>query len=125
MRRSSYPAIVILALFATLSACTTSPSTSAIDGTWDFTMSSPFGAVSATVTMVVDGGTLNGSFDLGTGRTWQIEEGVVNGDEISFRIDRDGSSMIYDMTATVDGDSVTGAAAAMGAEVPWTMTRRN
>ena len=88
-------------------------------------MSSPFGALTATVIMTAEGDILTGSFDLGGGRTWPIEEGVAEGNEISFRLDRDGSPMVYDMSATVEGDSITGSASAMGTEVPWAMTRRN
>jgi len=86
-------------------------------------MSSPFGALTATVMMTAEGGMLTGSFDLGGGRTWPIDEGVAEGNEISFRLDRDGSPMVYDMSATVEGDSIIGSASAMGTEVPWTMTR--
>jgi hypothetical protein len=88
-------------------------------------MSSPFGALTATVIMTAEGDTLTGSFDLGDGRTWPIDEGVADGNEISFRLDRDGSPMVYDMSATVDGDSIIGNASAMGTEVPWEMTRRS
>ena len=125
MNRNSYPALLLLALVAALSSCTTNPSTSPIDGTWDFTMSSPFGAVNATVTMAVAGDILTGAFDLGDGRVWQIEDGTVDGNTVSFRIDRDGSPMVYDMTATIEADSASGSASAMGTEVPWTMTRRS
>jgi len=114
---------LVLGLLMTVSACATGPAASPVDGNWDFTMSSPFGAVNATVIMVTDGDTLTGSFNLGEGRTWAIEDGVANGNAISFRIDRDGSPMVYDMTATIEDDSIAGTASAMGTEVPWTMTR--
>lgn len=125
MKKRSYPAILALTLLAVMTACTTSPATSPVDGTWDFTMSSPFGAVNATVRMATDGDSLTGTFDLGNGRSWPIEAGVANGGEISFRIDRDGSPMVYEMSASVEGDAAAGTASAMGAEVPWTMTRRS
>ncbi len=125
MNKRFFPSLVLLILLAALTACAQGPATSSVDGTWDFTMSSPFGAVNATVTMMTNGSSLGGTFDLGGGRTWPIEEGIANGNELSFRIDRDGSPMIYDMSATVDGDSAAGVARAMGTEVPWTMTRRN
>jgi hypothetical protein len=125
MNRRFYPALLVYALLAALSSCTTNPSASPIDGTWDFTMSSPFGAVNATVTLAAAGDTLTGTFDLGEGRIWQIENGTVNGNTISFRIDRDGSPMVYDMTATIEADNASGSASAMGTEVPWEMTRRS
>lgn len=125
MNRNFYPALLVLTLLTVLSSCATSPSSSPADGTWDFSMSSPFGALNATVIMTTGGNTLTGSVDLGGGRIWPIEDGVANGNEISFRIDRDGSPMVYNMSATVDGDSVSGSASAMGTEVPWSMTRRS
>lgn len=114
----------ILFVLSLLTACAATETGSAVDGVWDFTMSSPFGAVNATVTMATDGDVLTGTFDLGNGRIWSMDEGVANGNEISFSLDRDGSPMIYKMTATIEGDAATGTANAMGADVPWSMARR-
>ena len=69
------------------------------------------------------GDTLTGSFDLGDARTWPIDEDLAEGNEISLRLDRDGSPMAYGMLATIEGDSISGNA--MGTEAPWTMTRRS
>ena len=91
----------LLFLLSTLSACATSTSSTAsptADGIWDFTMSSPFGAVNAVVTLDTSGDALVGTFDLGNGRLWAIEEGVASTNEITFRIDRDGSPMVYDLS---------------------------
>ena len=94
------------------------------DGTWDFSMSSPFGAlISAKVTMKIEGATLTGEFDMGGGRKWPIEEGTVQGNEIAFKINRDGASMTYVMNATVDGNSIKGSASAMGSVVDWSMSK--
>ena len=125
MNRNSYSALFVSTILILLTSCSTNASLSPADGTWDFSMSSPFGALTATVIMTAEGDTLTGSFDLGDGRTWPIDEGVADGNEISFRLDRDGSPMVYDMSATVDGDSIIGNASAMGTEVPWEMTRRS
>jgi len=125
MNRHFFPNLLVLTLFTVLSSCAANPTSSPADGSWNFTMSSPFGALNAMVIMSADSGTLVGSFDLGDGRIWPIEDGVADGNEISFRLDRDGSPMVYDMSATVEGDSVNGSASAMGTEVPWTMTRRS
>jgi len=74
-------------------------------------MSSPFAALTATVIMAAQGDTQTGSFDLGDGRAWPIDEGVAEGNEISLRLDRDGSPMAYGMSATI-------AVIAL-AETPW------
>jgi hypothetical protein len=98
-----------------------------LDGTWDFSMSSPMGTVEAVVTLKADGTTLTGQFDLGGGRVWPIDDGVVDGDRITFQIDRDrpsGGGMTYGMSGTLKGDTITGAASAMGMNVDWTMTRK-
>lgn len=112
---------LLIAAFATFSLSAQSP----VDGVWNFSMSSPMGAVSAVVTMKTDAGVLTGEFDLGGGRTWIIENGTVDGSTIGFDINRDGSSMTYVMSAEVSGDSIDGAAAAMGTTADWSMERGN
>ncbi len=125
MIRKFIPAFFTVTLLGALASCASAPASSPANGSWDFTMSSPFGeAVEAKVTMAADGGTLNGSFDLGNGRLLAIENGVVTDSQISFSIQRDGSDMVYEMSATIEGNTATGIAKAMGAEVPWTMTRQ-
>jgi len=88
-------------------------------------MSSPFGAVNAVVTLNTLGDSLSGTFDLGNGRFWPIEDGVVSSNEIAFTVDRDGSPMVYDMSGTVIDATIIGIARAMGAEAPWSMTRKD
>lgn len=118
------PAFFTFTLLGALASCASAPPSSPADGIWDFTMSSPFGAVNATATMTTDGDVLNGSFDLGNGRMLAIENGVITDSQISFSIQRDGSDMVYEMSATIEGNTATGIAKAMGAVVPWTMTRQ-
>jgi len=107
----------------TLWAAVASP----VDGTWAFTLSSPMGAVDATVTLKADGTTLTGTFDLGEGRVWTLEQGTITGNDVSFVLTRDrpsGGTMAYDMKGTIAGDTIRGTAAAMDAVVEWTMTRK-
>jgi hypothetical protein len=130
MAKQRSQALFLSLLFSllTLSSCatvTSSTASSTADGIWDFTMSSPFGAVNAVVTLDTSGDTLSGTFDLGNGRLWAIEEGVASTSEVTFRIDRDRSPMVYDMSGTVNGRTIVGVARAMGAEAPWSMTRRD
>ena len=79
MNRKSYSALFVSTILILLTSCSTNASLSPADGTWDFSMSSPFGALTATVIMTAEGDTLTGSFDLGDGRTWPIDEGVADG----------------------------------------------
>ena len=109
----------------TLVACaTTSPASSAANGAWDFKMTSPFGELAASVSMQAEDGQLSGSFDMGGGRVWPIENGTITDNQLSFRLRRDGSPMVYEMSGTVEGGSVSGLAKAMGMEAPWAMTKK-
>jgi len=93
------------------------------DGVWNFAMVNQMGSVNAKVMMKGEDAKLTGEFDLGGGRTWKIEDGTIEGNVISFNINRDGASFTYVMNAQVDGDTVMGTASAMGSTVDWSMTR--
>jgi len=92
------------------------------DGAWSFDMNSPMGSVTAKVQLKADDGKLSGEFDMGGGRVWPIENGTIKDREIFFTINRDGK-MTYEMRGALDGDTIKGAAAAMGTTVDWVMTR--
>ena len=66
-------------LTALILACLTAVAgaESPADGTWRFTMSSPMGAVDATVALKTEGEKLTGTFDLGGGRVWAVEDGTI------------------------------------------------
>lgn len=113
--------IVALVSFL-LAAATGVGAQSAIDGGWTFTLDSPMGAVSAKVDMKSDGAALTGTFEV-NGATWPIEQGKVNGDTITFVLNRPRASMSYEMMGKVSGDSIAGHAAAMGTTVDWSMAR--
>lgn len=112
-----------LTLLVCVAFCSPVLAQSAVDGKWSFIMTSPFGQVNAAVVMKTEGGLLTGEFDLGGGRKWPIEQGSVDGNTIRFQIIRDGANVAYLMTATVNGDQVSGVASAMGSESNWSMTR--
>jgi hypothetical protein len=95
----------------------------ALDGLWKFSMSSPFGQVSADVVLKTEGSLLTGEFDLGGGRKWPIEQGGVSGNTINFRITRDGANVTYIMNADVNGNHAVGTASAMGSTSNWSMSR--
>lgn len=113
-----------IAIFALALVAPWAAAQSAVDGEWDFAMSSPFGQVSAKVTMVTEGNKLTGAFDLGNDRFLEIQEGSVDGNSLSFTITREGMmTMTYLMSAVAEGDTMSGTATAMGTTAPWSMTR--
>lgn len=95
---------------------------SGVDGKWAFEMNSPMGSVTAQVELKAEGDKLTGQFDMGGGRTWPIQNGTIEGDSISFTIDRDGK-MTYEMKGKLAGDKIAGVAGAMGTTVEWGMAR--
>lgn len=103
---------------ATLGLSAQSP----VDGAWTFTLNSPMGTVSAKVDLQTDGDALTGTFEV-NGATWPIEQGKINGDTVTFVLNRPGASMTYEMLGKVSGDSIAGQAAAMGTTVDWSMAR--
>jgi hypothetical protein len=118
---------LLLALTLAIGLTGSTRAAAPLDGQWDFAMSSPMGTVEAVVTLKADGTTLTGEFDLGGGRVWSIDDGAIDGDRITFQIDRDrpsGGAMTYGMSGTLKGDTITGSASAMGTTVDWTMMRK-
>ncbi|MBL8139206.1 MAG: hypothetical protein JNL48_21465 [Acidobacteria bacterium] len=112
-----------LMLAALLAACpAVVAAQSPADGRWTFTLTSPMGTVSANVEMKTEGETLTGTFEV-NGASWPIEKGSVQGDTITFVLNRPGATMTYEMLGKVNGDAVTGSAAAMGTTVDWSMAR--
>jgi hypothetical protein len=54
-----------------------------------------------------------------------MEEGRVDGANISFKINRDGAMMTYVMSGNVDGNMINGTASALGSVVDWSMRRED
>ncbi len=126
MRTSAFllRSLAIVASAALVSCTSSTVTNSPADGVWDFKMTSPFGAISANVSMQAAGSQLSGTFDLGDGRIWPIQNGSIADNQLSFSLSRDGSPMIYEMSGVVDGGGVSGLAKAMGIEAPWEMTKK-
>jgi len=120
----------VLVLLFVLSIAAPASAQSPADGKWTFTMDSQMGQVSGQVEMKSEGGKLTGTFVLDGGRTLQITNGSVSGNDLAFDLVRDrpsGGTMTYNMTGKVDGDTINGVARAdMGGqtvELPWVMKR--
>jgi hypothetical protein len=76
-----------------------------VAGIWDITM----GTVVRTLTLQQDGSKITGSIK-GPAGVFALEDGVINGNKISFSADLtvQGRKVHRDYAGTVDGDSITG-----------------
>ena len=78
------------------------------DGSWNCTINSPMGAQEATITLVRDGGSLSGTMagDLGT---QEFSGGTVDGNNLEWEVQMTSPMpMTLEISATVDGDSISG-----------------
>lgn len=82
----------------------------AVDGTWNISLDTPMGTRQATLDLKADGATLSGT-QSADGNTGSIQEGTVNGNQISWKIDiTNPMPLTLTFTATVDGDKMSGDA---------------
>src|SRR5579871_5479067 len=82
------------------------------EGTWKITVETPMGDQSSVVELHSDGGTLTGT-QSGGGESGPIYDGTVDGDTATWKVDiTTPLALTVTFTATVDGDSISGTAAA-------------
>lgn len=80
----------------------------AIDGKWNMTMKTPMGEQNGTLDLKADGGALTGEMSGATG-TVQIEEGKVDGDNVSWNAKiTTPMPMTLEFEGKVEGDSLSG-----------------
>ncbi len=78
------------------------------DGSWNVTINSPMGAQQATLNLATDGGSLSGSM-VGAQGTQEFSGGSVDGNELAWQVEMtQPMPMTLDITATVDGDNISG-----------------
>ena len=78
-----------------------------VDGTWNMTMNTPIGPQSATLTLTSSGDTLTGS-RTGPQGTVDLQDGKVDGDNLTWKITAAQMNMTIEFTATVNDDKMTG-----------------
>jgi hypothetical protein len=80
-----------------------------VAGKWEMTSEGRNGPMTSTLTITQDGGTIKGTI---TGRRGDSPlEGTVTGNKVSFTVKRqnqNGDTMVFEYSATVDGDSMKG-----------------
>ncbi len=79
------------------------------DGSWDMTMNTPMGPQTGKLTLKTNGDVLEGTF-AGEQVDSPMEDGKVDGDNLSCKITAAQMNMVIEFTATVDGDKITGEA---------------
>jgi hypothetical protein len=81
----------------------------AVDGTWNLVVNTPMGTQESTLVISSSGSTLTGTQSAGSGEGRPIEEGTVDGNEISWKAAiTKPMPMTLVFTGTVDGDQLTG-----------------
>lgn len=83
-----------------------------VDGSWSTVTKSPMGDQQATLTITSAGDTITGTYAGAMGST-EIKEGRVDENQIMFKVDITvPMPMTLDISATVDGDTLTGSVGA-------------
>ncbi len=81
----------------------------AVDGTWNLVVNTPMGTQESTLVISSSGSTLTGTQSAGSGEGRPIEEGTVDGNDISWKAAiTKPMPMTLVFTGTVDGDQLTG-----------------
>jgi hypothetical protein len=81
----------------------------AVDGTWKLTINTPMGSQESTLVITASGATLTGTQSAGSGEGKPIDEGTVNGNNISWKssITRP-MPMTLEFTGVISGDTING-----------------
>jgi len=81
----------------------------AVDCTWKLVVNTPMGTQESTLVISSSGATLTGTQSAGSGEGRPIDEGTVDGDEISWKASiSKPMPMTLEFSGTVDGDTLTG-----------------
>lgn len=83
-----------------------------VAGNWLLTLDSPDGAMEATLTVEVNGSILTGYVTDAQNKREDITDGVVSGDDISFKVKLPTpmGGIKFKFTAKIDGDTLSGTA---------------
>ena len=84
----------------------------AIDGTYNITIHTPMGDQEAKLTLKTDGNILTGTSESAMAGISEIEDGKVNGNELTWteNVKTPMGPLTLNMTVTVDGDRISGEA---------------
>jgi hypothetical protein len=78
------------------------------DGNWNLAIDTPMGERRATLSVKTEGTSLNGS-QSAEGRSTDIFDGAVNGNELSWKVSiNDPMDMTLEFTGAIEGDEISG-----------------
>jgi len=82
----------------------------AVDGTWKLVVNTPMGAQESTLVISSSGSTLSGTQSAGSGEGRPIEDGTVDGDDITWKASiSKPMPMTLEFSGTIDGDKIDGS----------------
>lgn len=79
-----------------------------VDGKWDIVTKSPMGEQKGVLTLVADGNALTGTM-AGPQGDVELQDGKIDGDELSWVADIPTPPIKLEVTAKVEGDSISGS----------------
>ena len=80
-----------------------------VDGTWNLNVTTPMGAQQSSLDVKTNGGSLEGTMS-GPQGTVPIEDGKVDGSNLSWSITAQQMAMKISFTAAINGDAISGEA---------------
>jgi hypothetical protein len=81
----------------------------AVDGTWKLVVNTPMGAQESTLVISSSGSTLTGTQSAGSSEGRAIDEGTVEGNDISWKASiTKPMPMTLEFSGTVEGDKISG-----------------
>ena len=124
MKRSSTILAVLLGMMLVLSLVAVAQDAAKVGGTWEMTSQGRQGPMTSTLTIDQSGNKFKGTLKGQMGET--PIEGTVDGNKISFTIERDTPNGKFTMTynGTVDGDSMKGTVKVRDNEREWSAKKQ-
>jgi len=124
MKRNIFLVAVVLGMMLAISSAAFAADVAKVGGTWEMTMQGRQGPITNTLTIDQTDNTFKGTLKTMRGET--PVEGKVDGNKISFTIERDtpNGKFTQDFSGTVDGDSIKGTVKMGEREMDWTAKKK-
>ena len=124
MKKTSTMIAVLLGTMLALSLVVLAQDAAKVGGTWEMSMQGRQGPVTNTLTIEQTGNKFKGTLKTQRGET--PVEGTVDGNKISFNVEREtpNGKFTQEFTGTVDGDSIKGTVKMGEREMDWTAKKK-